>query len=651
MERPAFRDEEHWKRVSSFETRGSLAGRAAAALALALALVNGAVAASAQAATDEASLVVSVRDAATHAGIRANVKIAGPLSETRYTDANGSMTLYGLPPGQYTVQAGAGSYKSSDVVTATLAASQSSTVEFELARRESMLRSIGRVAARPASRPRYDVVTQDAPLRLLSESLNAALGNVPGVDLSTSTDTGEPQALFGLEGHDPTQTAVTLDGVPLNAPGTAFDASLIPSDLLSSGAVAFGSTPGFTAGSIDYRTAAPARDPVATVVGQAGALGSSTLAELLRGSRGRLGYVVGANALSADSPLAGQRFADWSGLTWDHPGGWTQHGTLVKLQYLLGDTDAFSATLVNGARHSRPICPLATTATPCSLGLTASGSTTAGVGSLRLTGSHAAMTYAISAFRVSRDSVADYGSRSIAGAPYPATRSAGSNFAGSQAHVDLHVDPRDTLGATILQTSVDVTERQFSVIDGTTRLVGTDRQMLFSFDASRQLSAATRATAQVAKRHDALGAATSLQLNGTTKLSAHDSVGARVALASGAGGPTLSGLTTAPDFLNFTCAGPYAFGRASTIVNEGGRTIDERVAYTHAGSSGSLSVALFEQSAHDVPFNYPLSATAFSPAVLAGYLTSANAVLHRATICPGDPALDPAHLYFYAYLN
>ena len=64
-------------------------------------------------------------------------------------------------------------------------------------------------------------IDQNSPQRRLSDDLAGALNKLSGVSVTTSSDDSDATQTISLEGHDASQTALTLDGIPLNAPGTA----------------------------------------------------------------------------------------------------------------------------------------------------------------------------------------------------------------------------------------------------------------------------------------------------------------------------------------------------------------------------------------------------------------------------------------------
>jgi hypothetical protein len=619
--------------------------------AVAIAVVNSTnLGASAAASDGEGSLTVTVRDADTGVATRGVVKVLGPLSVTRATDAGGTLTLTGLPSGTYQVQVGAAGYKSSAGVAVELHPGERSTLTFDLARRQSTLPTIGRVTTTGKRPTSFTELRAPSTLRQLAENLDHAIGNLPGVDLNARSEDGRPQALYGLEGHDPTQTAMSLDGVPLNGPGTSFDGTLLASDLLASAAVSFGPAQGFTGGSIDYRTAAPTRDLVADFVGRAGPNGLSTLNALLRGSSGLLGYVVGATQTSSDSAFAGRHFVDWTGVASDHVGGSTQHGVLAKLQYLLGDSNVLTATMIRTVRTTQPICPLDTTVTPCGFG-PASGNDGSSIATLRLLGSRDRWTYALSGFAVRRSSASDFSGRMIDGLPFPSTSFSESRFSGLSAHLEYRPDDHDRLGFTLSQTSNSALLGQTSLFDAPLALTSSDRTQTVGVDASHAFSSSTRAGLQLSERRDAIGTAITAGASLSTALSPRDALVLRFD-ASGAAtsAASLTSLTTEPDFLNYTCDAPAAFGRVATVARQDGSTISARAAYTHTVRDSAFSVVAFDQVSHDVPFSYPINATSFSGLTFAAYLAAANRVFGLPGVC-AQAHFQPSSLYLFGYLN
>ena len=104
---------------------------------------------------------------------------------------------------------------------------------------DSGLRTITVVKAQsPVSITTTDIGA-DSPLRRLSDSLTDALDKLAGV--SVTTDASDPNSVLNisLNNQDESQTSLTLDGIPLSAPGSAGNLRGIGSDLFSGSSVSF----------------------------------------------------------------------------------------------------------------------------------------------------------------------------------------------------------------------------------------------------------------------------------------------------------------------------------------------------------------------------------------------------------------------------
>ena len=107
------------------------------------------------------------------------------------------------------------------------------------------------------SQQKISITTTDidanSPIRRLSDSLTDALDKLAGVSVSTdSTDPNAPLQI-SLNNQDESQTALTLDGIPLSAPGAAGNLRGIGTDLFSGSSVSFSPTAGGLAAASTFR--------------------------------------------------------------------------------------------------------------------------------------------------------------------------------------------------------------------------------------------------------------------------------------------------------------------------------------------------------------------------------------------------------------
>src|SRR6202046_1690285 len=117
------------------------------------------------------------------------------------------------------------------------------------------MKIIGRVTAR-VTVSTHDV-DDDSAVRRISDSLVDALNTVAGVDETQSRNDPDSPQTISLHGHDESQTAVTLDGIPLSAPGTAANLRGINTDLFAGASASFGARAGALGGGGDLTPPQP----------------------------------------------------------------------------------------------------------------------------------------------------------------------------------------------------------------------------------------------------------------------------------------------------------------------------------------------------------------------------------------------------------
>ena len=100
-------------------------------------------------------------------------------------------------------------------------------------------------------------VDENSAVRRISDSLIDALNTVAGVDVTQSSNDPDSPQTISLHGHDESQTAVTLDGIPLSAPGTAANLRGINTDLFTGAGASFGARAGALGGGVNFTTLQP----------------------------------------------------------------------------------------------------------------------------------------------------------------------------------------------------------------------------------------------------------------------------------------------------------------------------------------------------------------------------------------------------------
>ncbi len=209
-------------------------------------------------------------------------------------------------------------------------------------------------------RSRRRSIDQNSPQRRLSDDLAGALNKLSGVSVTTCSDDSDATQTISLEGHDPSQTALTLDGIPLNAPGIAGNLRGFATDLFQGASVHTGAALGGLGGSVNFTTL----QPTLSWMSQTAALGRQLRQIQLFAGRNRLDRKTrlrGADRLPARSEPRRRRrtFSTRADSTTITTATATISGNLLKLRYEFGDSNALTGTLPElDAQHEHRLSAL-----------------------------------------------------------------------------------------------------------------------------------------------------------------------------------------------------------------------------------------------------------------------------------------------------
>ncbi len=233
----------------------------------------------------------------------------------------------------------------------------------------SNLRTIAIVVSRPRVEITTTDINADSPIRRLSDSLTDALDKLAGVSVTTDSTDPTSAVQISLHNQDESQTALTLDGIPLSQPGAAGNLRAIGTDLFSGSQVSFAATAGGLAGGVNFSTLQPTQALQVRASGTTGTYDRSNYAFAATGSLDQLGFVLEHTWRGANSPLTFQDYEDQSGFTYDHGGESTTLSDLAKLRYRFGDDrTTITATALDTNRDAYAICAQDVTNLPCGIG-------------------------------------------------------------------------------------------------------------------------------------------------------------------------------------------------------------------------------------------------------------------------------------------
>ena len=322
--------------------------------------------------SDSGEIRIVVADAVTKHPIElARVLLDGAVITSELTAKNGTVDFTDVPDGIYRARIVKSGYESLTSASFEVLDGRVVTVTFGLVEATpSGLKVIGRVTVKATASISSTTITQDSAQRRLSDDLADALNKLSGVTVSTSSDDSDAEQTISLEGHDASQTQLTLDGIPLNAPGTAGDLRGFATDLFSGASVHMGATLGGLGGSVNFTTLQPTLSWLSQGSLTAGSFGRYNYSFAESGSLGKLGIAAETVYRSSPSLVDGMLYQDASGLDYVHEGDSDVSGNLLKLRYEFGDSQSITGTFLNSARDTDVVClrTYSPPALPCGYG-------------------------------------------------------------------------------------------------------------------------------------------------------------------------------------------------------------------------------------------------------------------------------------------
>jgi hypothetical protein len=230
----------------------------------------------------------------------------------------------------------------------------------------SGVKVIGRVVSRVVVSTKD--IDQNSAVRRISDSLTDALSTIAGVDVTQSTNDPDAAQTISLHGHDESQTAVTLDGIPLSAPGTATNLRGINTDLFAGASASFGARAGSLGGGVNFTTLQPTQTWQTRGSAAYGSFDKYNWSLGETGSIGKLGIAVLTTKRGGNNPLTFRDYLDQSGIDYAHGGESTSAGEFMKLRYGLTDNTTLTLTALTNNTDTSSLCTQFTGVVPCGIG-------------------------------------------------------------------------------------------------------------------------------------------------------------------------------------------------------------------------------------------------------------------------------------------
>jgi len=622
---------------------------------------------SACAAGDTGEIAISVVDEKTAVPVaNARTILTGPQTASSLTTAAGQIRYTEVPVGIYRVRVVARGYDGSSSAEFDVLPNRAVSVRVALASSTQGLKTIGSVTARSTVTIASSDLDEASPIRRLSDSLTDALDKVAGVSVSQDATDPSGAVTVSLNGHDESQTAITLDGIPLAAAGGSANLRAIGTDLFTGATTSNAPGAGSLGGGVNFRTLQPTQSLQVRANGTTGTFDRSNYSLAATGSVGSLGIAMQHSWRGSNSPLTFQNYRDQSGLTYPHEGDSHALGDFVKFRYRLADErTTITATALSNDTEAGAICARNVTLLPCGIG---PGNRNFG----RFAAAYATVssligvvTTNLTAFENTGSRTADNENRYVLlpdfGAPATTPCGAGSPALAAPLGYVERLCPSVSSGASLNRgfayvASIAAGRHTFSLSGVTTASSNTSRPRLGSRFETTFTNASVSSNYQFAdnyKVNDKLSVSPRVALANTTTLGTSllggigaswrprvaDTFGASVNVGSSQPSVDLNRSFGDPVSARFDCAARTAVVNGPGDTNGGAQSaVSFDATWTHrfARSGAQLSFDAFSQ----VQTGQLVNATIAEPAAYfpAGYLATLASVYAAPSVCGSTPA-------------
>ncbi|HVA33351.1 MAG TPA: TonB-dependent receptor, partial [Candidatus Baltobacteraceae bacterium] len=631
------------------------------ALVLALVLAPGMVVAQ----SDSGEIRIVVVDAATKAPVNfARVLLDGAVIASELTGQNGEVRFTDVPDGIYRARIFKPGYGSVTSASFEVLDGRVVTVDVSLVAQTGGLKVIGQVSVKASATISSTSIGQDSPQRRLADDLAGALNKLSGVSVQTSSDDSDATQTISLEGHDASQTQLTLDGIPLNAPGMAGNLRGFASDLFMGASVHMGPALGGLGGAVNFTTLQPTLSWLSQAALSAGSNGRYNYSLAESGSFGKLGMAAQTVYRLVPSWVDNDAFLDASGQRYSHDGDSSFSGNLLKLRYEFGDTQTLTGTFLNSARNTNLVClrMYAPPALPCGYGPGNTSDSSVQLYSLTDNALLGATQIQASVYASTSSNLYDgldrtvavvspFSADTIVPSPAPIGYSGIGKVRGFTVNATLPAKERHTLslqafGTSSTQSTTPLVVQALPYYNGSTQ---TSYSALQLTDTIRSSDALTLATSVGLSSATGGSGATALASAGATwRPTSSDALSASYAVGGIAATAGRSTILTDPASLRFDCNGDVAYGNAPGQSPGTSSSTSARVSYTRTLHAGSVSLSLYRQVQSGVLLPAYVNGTELESQFPLGYLQQVQAFYDSPAGCNAKSAASfgAQQLYF-----
>lgn len=622
------------------------------AACLTLALVTSAFprVALAQSETGQIRISVTDEDGKTPLSL-ARVVLDGPVVTSELTSAKGLVTFIDVPDGIYRARIAKSGHQSITSAPFEVVNGRSVTVNVTLALSTS-LKIIGTVVAKSSASISTTSINQDSAQRKLSSDLADALNKLSGVSVNVSSDDTDAAQTISLEGHDASQTQLSLDGIPLNAPGSAGNLGSFATDLFGGASVRNGPQVGGLGGGVNFSTLQPTLSWMTQTSFSAGSDGRYNYSAAESGSLGKLGIALQNTFRQNTSLVDGMTYLDASGLDYSHDGDSSIAGDLARFRYQFSDSQTLTGTFLGSNRTADLACLRFTGSVPCGYG---PGNTSTGNVQLYSLADNALVgetSIVASVYGSTFNNVNDQLDRFVNGVAQPIGFSSDTHSRGYTLSAQLPAKERHTIS---IQSSGSWSD------SATTPLVAAAKPY---YNATTSSDYATVQITDTVHANDKLTLTESLggsratggfssalgSANLAWKPTSKDVFTGSLSVGGVAATPSRTTILSDPASLRFDCKGNVAYGDAPGDSPTPSSSTSERIGYTRSLGGGSLTFQLYNQVQNGsvLPVEVNGSVLLASGTITPAYLAAVQAIYQSPAGCGASAPLTATQLYFTA---
>jgi len=601
--------------------------------------------------SDTGEIWITVQDAGSKAPvILARVLLDGPVVTSEFTGNDGKVHFIDVPDGIYRARVFARGFQAVTSSNFEVTNGRSVTVAVELAQSQAPLKTIASVVSKSTATVSTSSISSNSAQRKLSSDLADALGKLSGVNVTTSSNDSDATQTISLEGQDASQTAMSVNGIPLNSPGMAGNVRGINSDLFTGANVSFGPQAGGFGGGVGFSTLQPTLSWQSEFSLSMGSIGKNNYLASQSGSLGKLGFAFTHTYRAVPSLLDGMTYLDASGLNYNHNGDRNSTGTLLNLRYQLTDAQTISGLYMHSTNSANMVCTQFTGPVPCGFGPNNTNNGTFDLYSLSDNTLIGNTQVQASFFGTRMSSLNDLLNRYVGGVAAP-TGTQSTNYSnGFSVNATLPARDRHTISVSAYSTNSRSTY---------TPLVSQAAPYTFNGQStsysSLTLNDSIRANPKL-RFNDSIGLSRSSNAPSTILLGFstnwQPTTSDTYAFSYNIGGAGArfgrQGILSDPAQLRFDCNGAVAFGSAPGDNSSANSSTSARLSYTHKMTGGLISAQLYRMSQNGVVLPVDVNGTALTGSGIfpPNYFAIAHATFVNECGVPVGTVFGPQNAYF-----